>query len=118
LNKVVIIGRLTKDAEFFQPENSTRGALKFILAVNRRFTSKNGEKEADFISVIHWSNYGDRIHSYLTKVRLIGVSGKIITRSYTSAEGIKKYVTEVEADSIQFLEGKKENWIQSAVGDM
>ena len=118
MNKAIIIGRLTKDADFMQPDNSTRGVLKFVLAVNRKFIGKSGDKEADFISVVHWSNYGDKIHPYLTKGKLIGVSGKITTRSYTSADGMKKYVTEVEADSIQFLEGKKENGMQSAACDM
>jgi single-strand DNA-binding protein len=104
-----MIGRLTKDAELVQLENSTRSILKFVLAVNRKFSNKNGEKDADFISVVYWSNYGDKIKPYLLKGKLIGVSGKITTRSYTGTDGIKKYITEVEADNIQFLENKKEN---------
>lgn len=109
MNKVIIVGRLTKDAELMQPESSTRGVLKFVLAVNREFSNKNGEKEADFISIIHWSNYGEKIQPYLSKGKLIGISGKITTRSYTGNDGVKKYITEVEADSIKFLESKKEN---------
>lgn len=112
MNKVIMIGRLTKDAELIQPESSTRGVLKFVLAVNRKFSNKNGEKEADFISVAHWSNYGDKIQPYLIKGKLIGVSGKITTRSYTGTDGLKKYITEVEADNIQFLENKKENLME------
>lgn len=109
MNRVIIVGRLTKDGEFIQLENSTRSVLKFVLAVNRRFSKKNGGKEADFISVVYWSNYGDKIQPYLVKGKLIGVSGKITTRSYTGTDGLKKYITEVEADNIQFLENKKEN---------
>lgn len=109
MNKVIMIGRLTKDAELVQLESSTRGIVKFVLAVNRKFSKKNGEKEADFISVVYWSNYGDKIQPYLLKGKLIGVSGKITTRSYTGNDGMKKYVTEVEADNIQFLDNKKEN---------
>lgn len=104
-----MIGRLTKDAELVQLENSTRSIVKFVLAVNRRFSKKSGEREADFISIVYWSNYGDKIQPYLLKGKLIGVSGKITTRSYTGNDGIKKYITEVEADNIQFLENKKEN---------
>lgn len=109
MNKVVLIGRLTRDAEFIQSENSARGVVRFTLAVDRRFSNKDGEREADFIPVAYWSNYGDKIHSYLIKGKLVGVSGKVTTRSYTSADGIKKYITEIEADNLQFLDSKKEN---------
>ena len=109
MNKVVLIGRLTKDADFMQLDDGTRGVIKFILAVNRNFSNKNGEKDADFISVVYWSNHADKISPHLTKGKLIGVSGKIITRSYTEESGNKKYITQVEADGIQFLDSKKES---------
>ena len=110
-----MIGRLTKDSEFIQLEGSTRSVIKFVLAVNRRFSKKNEEKDADFISVVYWSNYGDKIQPYLLKGKLIGVSGKITTRSYIATDGSKKYITEVEADNIQFLENKKDNLVQENV---
>lgn len=109
LNKVVLIGRLTKDADFMKLDDGTRGVVKFILAVNRNFLNKNGEKDADFISVAYWSNHAEKISPHLTKGKLIGVSGKIITRSYTEENGTKKYITQVEADGIQFLDSKKES---------
>lgn len=109
MNKVMLIGRLTKDAELVQLENSNRGAIKFIAAVNKSFSNKNGEKDADFIPVVYWSNYADKIHPYLSKGKLVGISGKISTKNYTNSEGTKKYIIEVEADNLQFLDSKKEN---------
>lgn len=109
MNKVVLIGRITKDADFVQLEDGTRGVARFTLAVNRDFPNKNGEKDADFVSVAYWSNHADKISPHLNKGKLIGVSGKIITRSYTTESGSKKYITQVEADGIQFLGSKKED---------
>lgn len=109
MNKVVLIGRLTKDAELTQLEGRERGVLRFILAVGRRFSRNSGEKEADFIPVRYWSDFGHKLQPYLQKGKLIGVSGKVTTRSYTTDDDTKRYITEIEADSIQFLEKKKEN---------
>ncbi|MDW8799675.1 single-stranded DNA-binding protein [Clostridium sp. A1-XYC3] len=109
MNKVVLIGRLTKDAELMQLEGKERGVLRFTLAVDRRFSNNSGGKEADFIPVRYWSDFGHKIQPYLLKGKLIGVSGKVSTRSYTTDESAKRYVTEIEADNIQFLERKKED---------
>ncbi len=111
MNKVVLIGRLTRDAELIQLEGRERGVLRFTLAVGRRFSNSSGENEADFIPVRYWSDFGHKIQPYLQKGRLIGVSGKVTTKSYTTDEGIKRYITEIEADNIQFLEKKKEDAI-------
>ncbi|AZV55954.1 single-stranded DNA-binding protein [Clostridium sp. AWRP] len=107
MNNVTLIGRLTKDAELVQLENYDRSVVKFILAVGRDFVSKTGEREADFIPVSYWTNYGNKMLPYLKKGRLIGVNGKIITKSYTK-DDIKKYFTTVEADKVQFLDREKE----------
>ncbi|ADK14083.1 MULTISPECIES: single-stranded DNA-binding protein [Clostridium] len=107
MNSVTLIGRLTKDAELVQLENYNRSVVKFILAVGRDFASKTGEREADFIPVSYWSNYGSKLLPYLKKGRLIGVNGKIITKSYTK-DDIRKYFTTVEADKVQFLDSEKE----------
>ncbi|MBP2031372.1 single-strand DNA-binding protein [Clostridium algifaecis] len=107
MNNVTLIGRLTKDAELFKIENSKRSVLKFILAVDKNFVNKNGEKRADFISVSYFSGGAEKLQQYLKKGRLLGVNGKITTKSYTR-DNIKKYYTNVEADTIQFLEYKKE----------
>lgn len=109
MNKVVLIGRLTKDATFVQLDDSVRGAARFVLAIDRSFLNKNMEKETDFVSVVYWCNNIDKIKDFLSKGKLVGVSGKITTRSYPTEGTNKKYITQVEADSIQFLSGKKEN---------
>lgn len=110
MNKVMLIGRLTKDSILMKLPNSTRGAVKFILAVDRDF-SKNKEKKADFIEIAYWSNSPDKLYTYLTKGKLVGISGKIITGNYVDNNNIKKYFTMVQADTIKFLENKKEKAI-------
>ncbi|MBA5851040.1 single-stranded DNA-binding protein [Clostridium sp. cel8] len=106
MNNVTLIGRLTKDAELFKIENSKRSILKFILAVDKNYLDKNGEKQTDFISVSYFSGGAEKLQQYLTKGRLLGVNGKITTKSYTK-DNVRKYYTSVEADTIQFLEYKK-----------
>lgn len=106
----MLIGRLTKDAEIIRLQNSTRGAVKFILAVDRSF-SKDKEKKADFIKIAYWSDHADKLCAYLNKGKLVGISGKIITGSYIDNNDTKKYFTMVEADNIKFLESQKEKVI-------
>lgn len=99
----MLVGNLARDAKLVTLQGSTRGGLRLVLAVNKEYLNKDGEKEADFIDVIYWTNYYDKLFPYLIKGKLIAVSGRIITRSYTKEDGTKKYVTEVEADNIDFL---------------
>ncbi|MCI1943664.1 single-stranded DNA-binding protein [Clostridium luticellarii] len=108
LNSVTLIGRLTKDAEIIKMENNVRGVIKFILAVNKDFLNSSGEREADFILVSYWTNRGDNLCPYLKKGRLLGVNGKVSTKSYVK-DGVKKFSTIVEADKIQFLEYKEKD---------
>ncbi|MCH4200635.1 MAG: single-stranded DNA-binding protein [Clostridium tyrobutyricum] len=103
MNKVVLIGRLTKDPELrFTPGKGTAVAT-FNLAVNRRF-SKDGQREADFIPIVIWGKQAESTANYMSKGKLIGISGRIQTRSYEAKDGTRRYVTEVVADEIQFLE--------------
>ena len=103
MNKVVIIGRLTKDPELkFTPGTGTAVAT-FTLAVDRRF-SKDNQKEADFIPVVVWGKQAESTANYMSKGKLMGVSGRIQTRSYDAKDGTKRYVTEVVAEEVQFLE--------------
>jgi single-strand DNA-binding protein len=103
MNKVVLIGRLTKDPELkFTPGTGTAVAT-FTLAVDRRF-SKDGQKEADFIPVVVWGKQAESTANYMNKGKMMGVSGRIQTRNYDAKDGTKRYITEVVADEVQFLE--------------
>ena len=105
LNKVVLIGRPTKDPEL---KFSTSGIAitSFTLAVDRNYTSQNGQREADFIPVKVFKKAAESVANYVTKGSLIAVSGRIQTGSYDK-DGQKVYTTEVIADNVQFLESKK-----------
>lgn len=105
LNRVVLVGRLTKDPEFRTTQNGVSVAT-FTLAVNRNFKNKNGEQQADFINVVVFRQQAENVNNYLTKGNLAGVDGRIQSRSYENKEGQRVYVTEVLADSVQFLEPK------------
>ncbi|MHC1681358.1 MAG: single-stranded DNA-binding protein [Clostridiaceae bacterium] len=103
MNKIVLIGRLTKDPELkFTPGNGTAVAT-FTLAVDRRF-QKDGQKEADFIPIVVWGKQAESTANYVSKGKLMGVSGRIQVRNYDAKDGTKRYVTEVVADEVQFLE--------------
>lgn len=105
MNKVVLIGRLTKDPELRYTSNNV-AAASFTLAVNRQFQNQNGVREADFINIVIWRKQAETAKKYLAKGSLIAVEGRIQTRNYDGADGRKVYVTEVVADSFEFLESK------------
>lgn len=110
LNNVTLVGRLTRDPELKYTPNGV-AVTSMTLAVNRPFKSQNGENETDFINIQVWRKQAENAANYLKKGSLTGVTGRITTRNYENAEGKKVYVTEVTADSVQFLEskGKGEN---------
>lgn len=108
INRVILVGRLTKDPEYRQTPNGIDIA-NFTLAVNRPFKSKNGEQQADFINVVVFRNQAQNVNNYLSKGSLAGVDGRIQSRSYENKEGQRVFVTEVVADSVQFLEPKNNN---------
>ena len=105
INRVVLAGRLTKNPEFRQTASGV-SVTTFSLAVNRTFKNKNGEREADFINVVVFRQQAENVNNYLSKGNLAGVDGRIQSRSYENKEGQRVYVTEVLADSVQFLEPK------------
>ncbi len=107
LNSVILIGRLTKDPDLRYTPNGI-AVTTFTLAVNRNFTNKQGQREADFINVVSWRNTAEIVAKYLTKGSLIAVEGRIQTRNYDNNEGRRIYVTEVVADDVRFLETKKD----------
>jgi len=106
VNKVVIIGRLTKDPELkFTPGSGTAVAT-FTVAVDRKFKSE-GQPTADFIPVVVWGKQAENTANYMSKGRLIGISGRIQTRSYEAKDGTRRYVTEIVAEEVQFLGGRQ-----------
>ena len=107
LNSVCLVGRLTKDPELrYTPNN--QAVATFSLAVNRNFKSQNGEREADFINCVIWRQQAENLANWAKKGDLIGITGRIQTRSYENQQGQRVYVTEVVADSFQLLE-KRDN---------
>lgn len=108
INRLVLVGRLTKDPEFRTTPSGVNVA-NFTLAVNRTFTNAQGEREADFINVVVFKKQAENVNNYLFKGSLAGVDGRIQSRSYENNEGKRVFVTEVIADSVQFLEPKGNN---------
>ncbi|MCG1890921.1 MAG: single-stranded DNA-binding protein [Kluyvera cryocrescens] len=108
LNRVVLVGRLTKDPEFRTTPNGVEVAT-FTLAVNRTFTNAQGEREADFINVVVFRKQAKNVNDYLSKGSLAGVDGRVQSRNYENNEGRRVFVTEVIADSVQFLDTKGNN---------
>ncbi|MCI2913964.1 single-stranded DNA-binding protein [Staphylococcus hominis] len=108
INRVTLVGRLTKDPEFRTTQKGIDVAT-FTLAVNRNFTNAQGEREADFINIIVFRRQAENVNNYLSKGKLAGVDGRIQSRNYENQEGRRIFVTEVVADSVQFLEPKNSN---------
>jgi len=105
INRVIEIGRITKDPVLRKTPNGT-SVVSFTLAVNRNI-KKEGQPEADFISCVAWNKAADFMAQYVKKGTLLGVEGRIQTRNYDDRDGKRVYITEVVADSVQFLESKK-----------
>ncbi|HDI5549495.1 TPA: single-stranded DNA-binding protein [Staphylococcus aureus] len=112
LNRTVLVGRLTKDPELRSTPNGVNVGT-FTLAVNRTFTNAQGEREADFINVVVFKKQAENVERYLSKGSLAGVDGRLQTRSYENKDGQRVFVTEVVADSVQFLEPKSNNQQQN-----
>ena len=108
MNKVILIGRLTKDVEMRQTPNGVSLA-RFSIAVTRRFKTSNGEYDADFINCIAWRKTGEFIARYFQKGSMMAVVGSIQTRSWDGNDGKKQYATEVIVDEAYFTGSKSEN---------
>lgn len=106
INRVVLVGRLTRDPELKYTTNGIAN-MRFSIAVTRTYTAQNGEKQADFINCVAWRNQAENMAKFLHKGALIGVEGRIETGSYKSQDGSTKYTTDVICESVQFLEPKK-----------
>ncbi|MGE7132633.1 single-stranded DNA-binding protein [Lysinibacillus xylanilyticus] len=103
INRVVLVGRLTKDPELRYTPNGV-ASCRFTVAVNRTFQNQQGEREADYISCQAWRKQAENLANFQRKGNLIGLEGRIQTGSYEGQDGKRVYTTDVVADSIQFLE--------------
>lgn len=110
MNRVCLIGRLTRDPEL---RTSTSGISQttFTIAVNRRTTNEDGERQADFINCIAWRGIAETIAKYFVKGKEIGIDGHIQTGSYDAFDGTKRYTTDVIVDFFDFI-GSKETQVQ------
>lgn len=108
INRVVLVGRLTKDPELKYTPSGVAMA-RFTLAVNRTFKDASGEQQADFINIVVWRKQAENTANFLKKGSLAGVEGRIQTGSYEGQDGKRIYTTDVVADSVQFLEPRSNN---------
>lgn len=109
LNKVILIGRLTRDPEMRYTANSNVPVLRFTLAVDRRFSTQQGERQTDFIDIVCWRQLAETCNKYLRKGLLTAVSGSLQIRSYETPDGQKRKAAEVVADEVRFLEWPKDS---------
>ena len=116
MNKVFLIGNLTKDPEL-ATTNSGISVCRFTLAVTRNFANSEGEREADFLDIIVWRGQAESCHKYLRKGSKCAVVGSIQKRSYDAQDGTKRYVTEIIAESVEFLNSRNSGESQEKVED-
>ena len=108
INSVVLVGRLTRDPELrYTPSGAA--VASFTVAIDRRFTNQQGQREADFINCVMWRKAAENFANFTHKGSLIGVEGRIQTRSYENQQGQRVYVTEVIVDSFALLESRQDN---------
>ena len=108
MNKVIIIGNLTRDPEAFTTQSGISRST-FTVAVQRRFANAQGVREADFLTVVAWRQAADFCNRYLEKGRMVAVEGSIQTRSYDAQDGSKRWVTEIIADHVEGIGGREDN---------
>lgn len=103
LNRIILIGRLTKDGDLKYTPSGV-AVYNMTLAVDRPFAGQDGKREADFIPIVVWRQLAETCANYLRKGRLVAVEGRMQVRNYDNNEGKRVYVTEVHADNVRFLE--------------
>lgn len=108
INRVVLVGRLTKDPELKYTQGGV-AITRFTLAVNRTFTNQQGEREADFPNIVTFRKTAENVANYLKKGSLVGLEGRIQSSSFDGQDGKRVFMTEVVADSVQFLEPRSQS---------
>ena len=108
MNKCILIGNLTKDPELSTTTNGV-AVCRFAIAVSRKYSNADGERETDFLNIVVWRNLGENCHKFLKKVSKVGVVGNIQSRSYDATDGTKRYVTEIVAEEVEFLSTRNQD---------
>ena len=108
MNKVILMGRLTRDPEVRYTQTNNTLVASFSIAVNRRFTRPGEERQADFINIVAWSKLWEFCSKYFKKGQQVGVIGRIQTRNWEDEQGQKRYVTEVVAEEAYFADSKRD----------
>ena len=108
MNKVILLGRLTRDPETRYTQSTNTQVTSFTLAVNRRFVKQGEERQADFINCVAWNKTAEFVSKYFKKGQQVGIIGRIQTRNYDDEQGIKHYVTEIIAEEVYFAGDKKD----------
>ena len=108
MNKVILMGRLTKDPEVRYTQTNNTLVASFSLAVNRRFAKQGEERQADFINIVAWNKTGEFCSKYFKKGQQVGIIGRIQTRTWDDEQGQKRYVTEVIAEEAYFADSKRD----------
>lgn len=109
MNKVVLMGRLTRDPEVRYTQTNNTLVASFSLAVNRRFVKAGEERQADFINIVAWNKTGEFCSKYFKKGQQVGIIGRIQTRNWDDEQGQKHYITEVIAEEAYFADSKKDS---------
>ncbi len=107
MNRIILIGRLTKDPDSKVIEETGKTITRFTIAVEREYKNQNGDRDVDFIPVVLWGRKAEVAAEFLKKGSLISVCGRLANRSYEDDQGIRRYVSEVVADSFQFIENRR-----------
>ena len=115
LNKIIVMGRLTRNPEL-RRTNSDTAVASFTLAVDRDRKNQNGEKETDFIDVVAWRGTAEFVSKYFTKGKMAVVDGRLQIRDWTDKDGNKRKVAEIVADNVYFAESKKAEFGDSNLG--
>ena len=108
MNKVILMGRLTRDPEVRYTQTNNTLVASFSIAVNRRFTRPGEERQADFINIVAWSKLGEFCSKYFRKGQQVGIIGRLQVRNWEDEQGQKRYVTEVVAEEAYFADSKKD----------
>lgn len=118
MNKVILMGRLTRDPEVRYTQTNNTLVASFSLAVNRRFARQGEERQADFINIVAWSKLGEFCSKYFKKGQQVGIIGRIQTRTWDDDQGTKHYVTEVVAEEAYFADSKRDGAVDNTFGSI